>query len=34
MCCPTQVWGGMAMNPYYWPNLFAYSGWGATSFAY
>jgi hypothetical protein len=29
MCCPTQVWGSMMMNPYYWPNLFAYSGWRA-----
>jgi hypothetical protein len=35
MCCPTQPWGGMAMNLYYWPNLFAYSGWGAPQvFAY
>jgi hypothetical protein len=29
MCCPTQVWVGTAMNLYYWPNLFAYAGWGA-----
>jgi hypothetical protein len=25
MCCPTQVWGGTTINPYYWPNSFAYS---------
>ena len=28
MCCPTQVWGGTAMSPYCWLNLFAYSGSG------
>jgi hypothetical protein len=32
MCCPTHVWGGTAMNPYYWPNPFAFLGWGTTSF--
>jgi hypothetical protein len=26
MCCPTHAWGGTAMNPYYWPNSFAYLG--------
>jgi hypothetical protein len=26
MCCPTHVWGGTTMNPYYWPNPFAYFG--------
>jgi hypothetical protein len=35
MCCPAHVWGGTAMNSYYWPNPFAYLGWGATQvFAY
>jgi hypothetical protein len=35
MCCPTQVWGGMALNPYYWLNPFTYLGWGAPQvFAY
>jgi hypothetical protein len=35
MCCPAHVWGGTAMNSYYWPNLFAYLGWGAPQvFAY
>jgi hypothetical protein len=29
MCCPTQVWVGTVMNPYYWPNRFAYAGWRA-----
>jgi hypothetical protein len=30
MCCPAHVWGGTAMNSYYWPNLFAYLGWGTS----
>jgi hypothetical protein len=35
MCCPAHVWGGTAMNSYYWPNPFAYLGWGAPQvFAY
>jgi hypothetical protein len=35
MCCPTHAWGGTTMNPYYWPNSFAYLGWGAPQvFAY
>jgi hypothetical protein len=35
MCCHTQLWGSMAMNLYYWPNPFTYSGWGAPQvFAY
>jgi hypothetical protein len=29
MCCPAHVWGGTAMNSYYWLNPFAYLGWGA-----
>jgi hypothetical protein len=32
MCCPTQVWGGMAMNPCYLLNPFAYPGWGYHDF--
>jgi hypothetical protein len=32
MCCPTQVWGSTTMNLYYWPNPFAYSGWGHHKF--
>jgi hypothetical protein len=32
MCCPTHVWGGTMMNPYYWPNSFAYLGWGHHKF--
>jgi hypothetical protein len=32
MCCPTQMWGGTAMNPYYWPNPFTYLGWGHHKF--
>jgi hypothetical protein len=35
MCCPNHVWGGTAMNMYYWPNPFACLGWGAPQvFAY
>jgi hypothetical protein len=26
------VWGGTTMNSYYWPNLFAYLGWGHHKF--
>jgi hypothetical protein len=26
MCCATHVWGGTAMNLYYWPNSFGYLG--------
>jgi hypothetical protein len=32
MCCPTHVRGGTAMNSYYWPNPFAYLGWGHHKF--
>jgi hypothetical protein len=32
MCCPTHVWGGTTMNQYYWPNPFAYLGWGHHKF--
>jgi hypothetical protein len=32
MCCPAHVWGGTAMNLYYWPNPFAYLGWGHHKF--
>jgi hypothetical protein len=32
MCCPAQVWGGTVMNSYYWPNPFAYLGWGHHKF--
>jgi hypothetical protein len=35
MCCPAHVCGGTTMNSYYWPNPFAYLGWGAPQvFAY
>jgi hypothetical protein len=32
MCCPTHAWGSTAMNLYYWPNSFAYLGWGHHKF--
>jgi hypothetical protein len=32
MCCPAHVWGGTTMNSYYWPNPFAYLGWGHHKF--
>jgi hypothetical protein len=30
--CPTQIWNGMTMNPWYMYSPFVYPGWGAPPF--